>query len=571
MDGQNANNLIEFGGFRLDTAKQILWYEESVVNLPLKSIELLSVLIENRGEVVTKDEILEKVWGESFVEESVLTQNIYLIRKTLKEKGEKNLIRNVPRRGYIFDGEIRLAPPDEPEMIAENPPLIPTENAETAAATVVESETAPPLRNEKSSAFSLFWRFRFPVIIGLIVFSSLMIGADFYLRGDSPSAAKTNLPPIRLKAVSVPSAVKSLAILPLKNADERFAASFSDDLSIRLGSFNKFDVKPSEFVRDAQKYDREIKTDFVLSGKLEAENNLFRAEIRLLDAKNGEQIRAEKFEFDNLIQLQDAIANQVSKEIQNRLTPEERELLAKRLPTNLAAYQNFRTGYKLWRKRGDGAAYFQKAIDLDQSFARAYIGLASHLMMIDSKAEAEELLQKAFELDDNLAEAYAVQGFMRIFHHRDWSGAEKSLKNALELDANNVNARHWLAVFYSLQRRLDEAETEMKTALELDPANPTLLGDLGQIYYFAGDKEAALDYCRQAIAIEPKHIFANHYMAEINNPRPKNQQQLLEEVIQLADQDQFTLPFINIDPRFDPVRGKDQFQTILRKINLISE
>ena len=72
--------------------------------------------------------------------------------------------------------------------------------------------------------------------------------------------------------------------------------------------------------------------------------------------------------------------------------------------------------------------------------------------------EAEELLLKAFELDENSADAYAGQGFIRIFHHRDWEGAEKSLKNALELDANNVNAHHWLAVFYSIHRRLDEAK-----------------------------------------------------------------------------------------------------------------
>ena len=78
---------------------------------------------------------------------------------------------------------------------------------------------------------------------------------------------------------------------------------------------------------------------------------------------------------------------------------------------------------------------------------------------------------KAFALDENLADAYAVQGFLRIFHHRDWAGAEASLQNALALDAGNVNARHWLAIFYSIHRRLDEAKAEMQKALELDPTN----------------------------------------------------------------------------------------------------
>src|SRR5437762_13258177 len=94
------NHLRQFGKFRLDAQKKVLWHEDQPVELPLKEIELLCVLTENRGDVVTKNELLERVWSESFVAESNLSRHIYLLRKTFKDFGEnEDLIQTVPRRG----------------------------------------------------------------------------------------------------------------------------------------------------------------------------------------------------------------------------------------------------------------------------------------------------------------------------------------------------------------------------------------------------------------------------------------------------------------------------------------
>lgn len=249
----------------------------------------------------------------------------------------------------------------------------------------------------------------------------------------------------------------------------------------------------------------------------------------------------------------------------------EREIVSKRLPTNFAAYENFQNGYALWRRREEGQriAYFKRAIELDQSFARAYAALAGAEAMSVTKEAAEANLEKAFKLDDNSADAYAVQGFIRIFYYHDWTGGSASLKNALALDANNVNAHHWLAVFYSIHRRLDEAKTEMNYALELDPTNPTLLGDMGQLYYFAGEKDSAAEYCRQAVAIEPKHTFANEYLNKINQPPLMNDKDAtLNQLELLAKNNSFTLPYINVDPFYDDIRDDPRFREILRRLRL---
>jgi len=564
-------NLIEFGEFRLDVTKKILWRESEVVPLPLKAVELLCVLVENRGEVINKIVLMEQVWKDSFVEDSVLTQNIYLLRKTLQSGGAENLIKNVPRRGYLFNGEVReaVAFANGAEFVIERHLFekisleeTDVKDAEIKRATL-PTTAASPRRRISASIFAV------AILLGLTV------GAYFYFRADSRQTATIPAPPIKLKTVSAaPSSVKMLAILPLKSSDESFASGFSNDLSVRLGSQNKFTIKPFALVKEYEKNGAEVAADFILDGDVRAKNNMFGANIRLLDTKTGVEIWTNKFEFDNLIQLQDAIANQVSKEISNQLTDAERETISKRLPTNLAAYENFQNGYQLWRSRKDGTAYFQKAIELDQSFAKAYAILANVKATGGVKdsplaKEAEKLLQKAFELDENLADAYAVQGFIQIFHQHDWENAEKSLQNALALDANNVNAHHWLAVYYSIHRRLDEAKAEMHKALETDPTNPTLLGDLGQLHYFAGEKDLAIKYCENALIFDPDHIFANSYLAQINQPQEiKDKEAALKQLEQIAQENSFALPYINIDSRYDSLRDEPRFQQILRKINL---
>src|SRR5215467_4781038 len=96
------NNLLFFGSCRLDVANRILWSDGEPVSLPPKAVELLSVLVEKAGDVVAKEEIWERVWNDTFIEETNLTHNIYLLRKALKDIGEGDLIKTVPRRGYRF-------------------------------------------------------------------------------------------------------------------------------------------------------------------------------------------------------------------------------------------------------------------------------------------------------------------------------------------------------------------------------------------------------------------------------------------------------------------------------------
>lgn len=553
-----GKNLIEFGEFQLDTAKDVLRCNGEVVSLPLKAVELLGVLVEQRGDVVTKEELMSSVWAEAFVEDSVLTQNIYLLRRALESGGSKNLIKTVPRRGYLFTGEIRTVRSSEAAVIERH----------LLEKTSVDVEKEEGVGKSPPRSFS-------PLLIfsSVLILSIAIAGIYLYYRGGSQNAATVGFTPLKVRPFSTASGYKSLAVLPFSGADKRFAASFSSDLATRLGSMNKFAVTPSALLDEYAKLGTELKTDFVMQGKAEAKNGVYVANVSLAVTISGAEVWSDNFEYNNLAQLQDAVANRTAKKILSLLTSSERELVAKRLPSNLPAYEKFQTGYTLWRKRADGSAYLKRAIELDHSFAPAYAILANIKATKGVKGsqdakEAEDILQKAFYLDENMPDAYAVQGFIQMFHHRDWKGAETSLKTALEMDPNCINAHHWLGVYYSIHRRLDEAKAEMHKALELDPTNPTLLADIGQLHYFAREEDAAMAFVRRALVLDPNHRFANQYLIQINDSQEIEDVETMKQLEKAANENALTLPYINVDPHYDSFREDARFQAILRKMNL---
>jgi len=529
---------------------------------------LLSVLVENRGEVVPKDELIGRVWADSFVEDAVLTQNIYLLRKTLKANGIGNLIRNVPRRGYVFEPpafvnetiiERRLVERVEIEEVEDIPHPVKKPNQQTAPIVAAKPSVRLAAILCTSAAAVV-------IVAGLFLYAGREEGSQ---RAISPAL------PLKLNPSTAVSGLKSLAVLEFESADSGFARTFTADLSIRLGSMNKFSVVPPTLTDEYQKHGGVLKTDFALWGDVEINGDNYKANVELIETDGGAAaVWSETFEYDNLIQLQDAVANRTAKALIGRLSDSERAQIATRLPTNAVAYEQFQTARTLWRRRVDGSWYAVRAIEMDANFAPAYALLANIRATAgvkDSPAakEAEQLLKKAFELDESLADAYAVQGLIRIFHHRDWPGAEASLKTALALDPNSVNAHHWLGVYYSIHRRLDEAKAEMHKALEIDPTNPTLLADIGQLHYFAGENDLAMEHCRKALAVDPDHPFAAQYVNLIRQPHEtSNVDPIIAGLRRSFDENSFTLPYINADPRYDHIRDHPEFRAILVKMNL---
>lgn len=548
----NGKNLIEFGEFQLDADKNVLRRRGEIVSLPLKAVELLGVLVENPGDVVTKDELMSRVWAGAFVEESVLTQNIYLLRKTLKAGGGGDPIRTVSRRGYVFTADARTAD--------RHQPMIERHVAERISLDVEEHVARPAGR-------------RAMALLGLAACAIAIAGGAFLLK-DRRGTAIADSPPKapRLAPPSAASGYKSVLVLPFSGGDASAARTFSGDLAARLGGMNKFDVKPPAVLAEYEAHGATARPDLVVRGSYERKGRLGVVAASLADA-SGAKLWSGAFEYELEVQLQDAAANAIGAEIVARMTDGEREMVANRLPSNLAAYVSHRDGLAMWRRRLDSKPLFMRAVEMDSSFAPAYAHLAGAYAMASLRSpeaeRAEELLGQAFELDPYLADAYAVQGFIRMFHHHDWAGAEASLKGAVALDQRNVNARHWLGIYYAIHRRLEEAKAELGAALDSDPTHPTVLADLGLLRFFAGERDAAAEQCGRALAIDPENGFAGHCLtrarAEVAAEDPET---LLAEAERAAADRHFTLPYINVDPRYDAVRGHARFRAVLKRIGL---
>jgi DNA-binding winged helix-turn-helix (wHTH) protein/TolB-like protein/lipoprotein NlpI len=472
--GSEIKPLRQFGKFRLDTQKKVLWHEDEPVNLPLKEVELLCALTEQGGEVVTKTELLEKVWADAFVEESNLSRHIYLLRKTFKELGEnEELIQTVPRRGYRFAGEIKVGDPGD--LIIEKHTLTQTLIEEFPAS---DSTTRPQ---------ALLTRSRLAILGAVIVVIALSSFA--FWRYNRATASKV-------------SAVKSIAVLPLKSfaqasEDEALRLRITDALITKLGALNGISVRPTNsvlsFVKeetDALEAGKKLGVEAVLDGRIQTEGENLRVTLQLVSVQTGEQIWSGQFDgkTNEVLNLQDKVAAALLPQLTLSATTEQTAAFAKNLTTNTEAYELYLKGRYLWNHRSlpelrQAVAYFEQAIALDPNFAHAYAGLADTYSMLannngiarfEGYAKAKEIAQKALAIAPHLSEAFSALGWILHEHEWNWAEAEKAFVRALELNPNNAEAHHWRGLNFIAQGKTEEFVASMDRARSLAPLTRAL-------------------------------------------------------------------------------------------------
>lgn len=507
MNSKNTP-LREFGKFRLDAEKKVLWFDDEPVKLALKEIELLCVLTESGGEVFTKDELLNKVWADSFVEESNLARHIYVLRKTLKEFGAENLIETVPRRGYRFAGKIREI--ENVELVIERHSL---------TKTLIEIQEEGEKGRKEEWKIKSAWKSFLLTVTGAILLLAFIGSVGF-------------LGYRNLKAKTFTSEIKSIAVLPFETIDgekgnEHQGLGLADVLITRLSNIKEINVRPTSAIlnfdyQDSITFGEKLKTDAILEGAIYRTSDKVRVTARLIKVDDGSPIWAGQFEkpLQDELRLQDEIALQVVDALALNLSGNEKNALTKRYTESVDAFRLYQKGRYEWNKRSwqgmiDAQRLFRSAIERDPNFALAHVGLSDTIAISTEPTEAYNAVQKALELDPNLAEAHASLGFLQMFHDWRWREAETSLKKSIEFNPNYATAHHWYAQLLAIEGRNSEAKAAMRRALEINPLSYNFLADLGQIYYFAGEYKEAEEYCRKALEIYPDFTFAREYLADI--------------------------------------------------------
>jgi len=466
------NQLYEFGPFCLDASERVLLRDGRVVPLPPKAFSTLLTLVLNRGRLVEKDTLMERVWPDEFVEESNLAQHIFTLRKALGETvGNTKYIETVPRRGYRF-----VAPVSERRK----------ESAEVA--NQMGERITPKIDTNE----------RFVDIESIAVL-------PFELLGSGPQ-------------------------------DEYLGLGIADALITRLSNLRQVKVRPTSAVRNAVKDDvisagRALKVATVLEGTIQTWDEYIRATVQLVSIQDGATLWAQRFDekFTNIFAIEDSISEQVAAALTVKLTAQEQEQLVKRYTNNTQAHQAYLKGRYFFEKRTrEGVTksieYFELAIRLDPYDATAHAGLAECYCSLaifdllspnDAMPKAKEAALKALSIEPNLAEAHAALG-QSLLNDWQWAGVEKEYKRAIELNANYARAHHYYAIYLRHMRRFDESVRESRKAQELDPISATLKAAAAGTLYCAGRYDEAIDELNRTFELDANYPIAHYWMARIH-------------------------------------------------------
>ena len=521
MNGQ-TKRVYEFGTFRIDTANRLLLREGEPVPLKTKVIETLLVLIKNNGQVLEKDELMKQLWPSSFVEESNLTQNIYVLRKAL---GDSNYIETIPRRGYRFTASVRHWDDPGPDLVvrAQSRTTITIEEQAETSDTASETSMVPAAATRPGS------RLRIGILaLAANLAIAVVIGGGYAWKHEH-SAQQANAP-----------AIKSIAVLPLTPmglADEEYLGlGMTDALITKMSGFQRIIVRPTSAVRKyadekrqpAYQIGRELGVDAVLEGTIQRVDNNVRVRVQLVRVLDGRPIWAGQFDepVTSMFKLQDSISARVTGVLALKLSADEEKSLATGNTTNAEAYQLYMKGRYFWNKRSaDGVAkaadYFRQAANLDPGYARAYVGMADCYLFGQPPtmppkilaSKAKEMAEKALDIDDRLGEAHATLGLLAQNLQWNWAAAETEYKRAIELSPNYATAHQWYAEHLALLGRFDEAAKQMKIASDLDPLSLVIIKDTGSIYYTAREYDRAVEHFRKALDMDPNFDIARRDLA----------------------------------------------------------
>lgn len=342
-------HLYGFGSFRVDTSKRTLLRDGKQVRLTPKVFDTLLVLLENSGRVIEKDEMMDKVWPDTVVEENNLNVNISILRKALEERPSgRQFIVTIPGRGYRFAAIVSELGDDDTDLIVESHTLtrIITEQRQGYD----DEDGQPRQDNPLGSNFAIPVR------------SMLQLGESSSVIA-VPAAASRR--PIQSEGIERPRRSGSLAVLPFSlltsnEADVYLGLGMSDALITRLSSINRIIIRPTSAIagydslhRDAAEVGRELGVDKVLEGCFQRVGERIRVTVQLVSVGDGTILWADKFneEFTDIFAVEDSISEQVAAVLTPKLSEDERKLLTKRHTESNDPHHSYLKGRYHWNKR----------------------------------------------------------------------------------------------------------------------------------------------------------------------------------------------------------------------------
>src|SRR5688572_25527999 len=490
---------IRFGPFELDTKAGEIWNGARRVRLQDKSLRLLVALIEQRGEVVTREELRERLWPGNVVVEfdNGLNNAVNKLRAALADSAdEPEYIETVGRRGYRFVGA--LAEPASPPR----PALAVTGEAPPGAS---------PSTNRRA-------RWSWAAVAAAVV----LLGV----------AAATMLAP---RSASEPE-IRSLAVLPLENLSndgdqEYFSDGMTDALISQLAGIRSLRIISRQSV---MRYKRsvvpmstiagDLGVDAVIEGTVLRSADRVRVSVQLIHAQSDRHLWSEQYEgsLGDVLALQAEIARSVALEVRAAITPQETARLAATAAIDPEAYDLFLRGRYFWSQRTEDGLrrsldYFRRAIEIEPGFARAHAALAEAYGPLGytgwmSPEEATPLMKaaalRALELDPDLVEGLTALGACAAFHEWQWAEGERHFRHALEVSGNYSTAYGWYGLLHENLGRQPENLELRRRAFELDPVWVGTGIALGRALALNGKVEEGIAQLKRTLELDENHSLA---------------------------------------------------------------
>lgn len=498
-----------FGDCELDVAGYELRRNGRPIRLERQPMDLLIMLVERRGRLVSRDEIVDRLWGKDvFVDvETGVHTAVRKIRQALRDsRDEPVFIETISGKGYRFIAPVEVVAA-QPEA---GPPSIPPAMLPADPATI---EPSPPPRSR--SARLWIGLTAVAILAGVLVWTFLGWNRT-------------------------PSHV-TLAVLPFENlsgdADREYLADgLTEEIIAALGQIDPDHVSVvgrtsvmlyKHAARSLAEIGRDLSADYLLESSIRAETGRLRITAKLIRVRDQLQVWSETYnrEAASMLGLQEELSAAIAEQIRFRLSPERSESLARRQPRNAAAYDWYLRGLHFANQRTPPTTrkaieMYERATGLDPEYALAWAGLAlahaaspvnSDDSPLDVRPRARDAALRAVRADPGLAEAQFALGYVNWLLEWDWPAAETAFRQAIDLDSRYAMAHMTLAHTLSQMGRHGEALPEARRARELDPQNALMYALSSQVAFQARDFPAALDHANQAIALD-QGFWIGHIM-----------------------------------------------------------
>lgn len=478
---------------RIDLSRYELTVHGQRVRLERQPMELLIFFAQRPGQLVNRDEIIQKLWGSDvFVDaDRGINSAVRKIRSALKDDpAAPKFLETVVGKGYRFTGNLELVQTSSPPAQGEAEPI-----------------SERPKRR--------WLRLAFLTGCALVVLTLGIVGAQ-YQRSRKASPR-----------------VHSIAVLPLANlsgdsSEDYLADGITDELITelaRIGSLRVISRTSAMRYRDTKvplpQIAQQLKVDAIVEGSVTRSAGRLRVTAQLIDGASDQHIWADSYERDtrDMLSLQRELAHAIASQVNASLTPDENARLASKHALDPRAHEAYLRGLFFWNKWTEEGVrksieYFRQALDIDPNYASAYAAMANSYISLgdfgvgilpphEANAAAEQAALRAISLDETLAEAHAALAMSRFRCDSDLTGVEPEFRRAIDLSPGSSTPHHWYSHYLLAVGRSQEAIREGELAYDLNPVDPEMSTHLEFLDLFLHRYDKVIERAGASLELDP--------------------------------------------------------------------